>query len=78
MDENKKDMIKEFSKLKTVSIGKRNGRLSALAWRSTTVNILSEDRMNEELIRLWNEKVPEDGVVFHAGDFWIHWRYRQD
>lgn len=25
--------------------------------------------MNEELIRRWNETVPEDGVVFHLGDF---------
>ena len=25
--------------------------------------------MNEELIRRWNETVPEDGIVFHLGDF---------
>ena len=25
--------------------------------------------MNEELIRRWNESVPEDGIVFHLGDF---------
>ncbi len=25
--------------------------------------------MNEELIRRWNEVVPEDGIVFHLGDF---------
>ncbi len=25
--------------------------------------------MDEELIRLWNEKVPADGVVYHLGDF---------
>ncbi len=25
--------------------------------------------MNEELIRRWNETVPEDGTVFHLGDF---------
>ena len=24
--------------------------------------------MNEELIRLWNETVPPDGIVFHLGD----------
>ena len=23
---------------------------------------------NEELIRRWNEKVPEDGIIFHLGD----------
>ena len=25
--------------------------------------------MNEEIIRRWNETVPEDGTVFHLGDF---------
>ena len=25
--------------------------------------------MNDELIRRWNETVPEDGIVFHLGDF---------
>lgn len=25
--------------------------------------------MNEELIRRWNETVPEDGIIFHLGDF---------
>lgn len=25
--------------------------------------------MNEEIIRRWNETVPEDGIVFHLGDF---------
>ncbi len=25
--------------------------------------------MNEELIRRWNETIPEDGIVFHLGDF---------
>lgn len=25
--------------------------------------------MNEEIIRRWNESVPEDGIVFHLGDF---------
>ena len=25
--------------------------------------------MNEELVRRWNETVPEDGVIFHLGDF---------
>lgn len=25
--------------------------------------------MNEELIRRWNATVPEDGIVFHLGDF---------
>ena len=25
--------------------------------------------MNEELIRRWNSTVPEDGIVFHLGDF---------
>ena len=29
----------------------------------------SSHEMDEELIRLWNETVPEDGVVFHLGDF---------
>ena len=27
------------------------------------------EKMNEELIRRWNETVPADGVVFHLGDF---------
>lgn len=27
------------------------------------------DAMNETLIRNWNDTVPEDGVVFHLGDF---------
>lgn len=27
------------------------------------------EEMNEELIRRWNETVPEDGVVYHLGDF---------
>ena len=27
------------------------------------------DEMNEALISRWNEKVPEDGLVFHLGDF---------
>ena len=26
-------------------------------------------QMNEELIRRWNETVPEDGIIFHLGDF---------
>ena len=26
------------------------------------------DENDEELIRRWNEKVPEDGIVFHLGD----------
>ena len=25
--------------------------------------------MNAELIRRWNEAVPEDGIIFHLGDF---------
>ena len=25
--------------------------------------------MNDELVRLWNEAVPPDGIVFHLGDF---------
>jgi calcineurin-like phosphoesterase family protein len=29
----------------------------------------SVEEMNETLIRNWNEKVPEDGTVFHLGDF---------
>lgn len=29
----------------------------------------SIEEMNEELIRRWNETVPEDGIVFHLGDF---------
>lgn len=28
-----------------------------------------EKDMEEELIRRWNETVPEDGIVFHLGDF---------
>ena len=28
----------------------------------------SVEEMNEELIRRWNETVPEDGTVFHLGD----------
>lgn len=27
------------------------------------------EEMNETLIRNWNETIPEDGVVFHLGDF---------
>ena len=27
------------------------------------------EEMNEELIRRWNETVPEDGIIFHLGDF---------
>jgi len=30
------------------------------------------DEMNETLIRLWNETVPEDAVVFHLGDLASH------
>lgn len=29
----------------------------------------SIEEHDEELIRRWNEKVPEDGIVFHLGDF---------
>lgn len=29
----------------------------------------SVEEMNRELIRRWNETVPENGVVFHLGDF---------
>ena len=29
----------------------------------------SAEEMNETLIRNWNETVPEDGTVFHLGDF---------
>lgn len=29
----------------------------------------SVEEMNETLIRNWNETVPEDGIVFHLGDF---------
>lgn len=29
----------------------------------------SIEKMNAELIRRWNETVPEDGTVFHLGDF---------
>ena len=32
----------------------------------------SIEEMNEELIRRWNETVPEDGVVFHLGDIAAH------
>ena len=28
----------------------------------------SSEHQTEELIRLWNEVIPEDGVVFHLGD----------
>lgn len=27
------------------------------------------EEMNAELIRRWRETVPEDGIVFHLGDF---------
>lgn len=27
------------------------------------------EEMNAELVRRWNETVPEDGIVFHLGDF---------
>ena len=27
------------------------------------------EQMNQELVRLWNETVPPDGIVFHLGDF---------
>ena len=27
------------------------------------------EEMNAELIRRWNETVPEDGIIFHLGDF---------
>ena len=27
------------------------------------------EEMNEELIRRWNEAVPDNGIVFHLGDF---------
>ena len=34
--------------------------------------------MNEELIKRWNETVPEDGIIFHLGDFCLgnstYWR----
>lgn len=37
----------------------------------------SVEEMNETLIRNWNETVPEDGTVFHLGDFafggWREW-----
>ena len=37
----------------------------------------SVEEMNETLIRNWNETVPEDGTVFHLGDFafggWKEW-----
>ena len=29
----------------------------------------NEEEMNAELIRRWRETVPEDGIVFHLGDF---------
>ena len=29
----------------------------------------SVEEMDNELVRLWNETVPEDGLVFHLGDF---------
>jgi calcineurin-like phosphoesterase family protein len=29
----------------------------------------SVQEMNDEMVRRWNEKVPEDGIVFHLGDF---------
>lgn len=34
------------------------------------------DEMNEELIRRWNEKVGDDDVVFHLGDFSFGGRHR--
>ncbi len=30
---------------------------------------LTVEEMDAELIRRWNETVPEDGIVFHLGDF---------
>ena len=27
------------------------------------------EEMNKELIKRWNDKVPEDGIVYHLGDF---------
>lgn len=29
----------------------------------------STDEMDEELVQAWNSTVPEDGIVFHLGDF---------
>lgn len=29
----------------------------------------SVNEMDQEMIRRWNETVPEDGIVFHLGDF---------
>lgn len=29
----------------------------------------NEFEMNEDLIKRWNDTVPEDGIVFHLGDF---------
>lgn len=33
----------------------------------------SVEEMNKELIRRWNETVPENGVVYHLGDFSFGW-----
>lgn len=30
---------------------------------------LNVDDMNEALVENWNKVVPEDGIVFHLGDF---------
>ena len=38
----------------------------------------SIEENDEELIRRWNEKVPEDGIVFHLGDVAFGDRERVD
>ena len=56
MDE-KQTPKQDFSKLRTVSIARRSRRLSALGWRSTAINILSEESIDREMD---NGKVNEE------------------
>ena len=46
----------------TESVIKTNERMTY-----TDVTKILKDH-DEELIKRWNEKVPEDGIVFHLGD----------
>lgn len=48
-EQEKKLMREEFAKLTTVNITRRRNRLSSLGWRSATINILSEEKLDAEL-----------------------------
>ena len=37
----------------------------------------SSDEMDEALIKAWNDTVPEDGIVFHLGDFCDNSQYNR-